>query len=284
MLATVDEPSYTGGTMGIDHPVAWCKDWKGGRSFYVAGGGTVGAYDDSRFVGHLGGAVLWATGTTDGDCGATVVANYKQTAVTAQPNINEPIGFDTLPDGRVIQTDRRGGVRLHDPAIEHHHRHRELDVYTHSEDGLYGPAIDPDFATNRWVYLYYAPLTQDAPYPTTTPAGAAPTVAADPSTWDAWKGYFQLSRFKFVEAAGRHHPRSTCPASRRSSRSTTTAEPAATSPATSTSTPTATCGWSPATTHRPAAGTRVASARTTTSSPTRPRRCGSTAQRAAASR
>ena len=25
------------------------------------------------------------------------------------------------------------------------------------EDGLYGPAVDNDFATNKWVYLYYAP-------------------------------------------------------------------------------------------------------------------------------
>ena len=199
VLATVDEPSYSGGTMGTDHPVAWCKDWKGGRSFYVAGGGTAAAYDDSRFTRHLGGAVLWATGTTDGDCGATVVANYKQTAVTAQPNLNEPIGFDNLPDGRVIQTDRRGGVRLHDPSSNTTTVIATMDVYTHSEDGLYGPAIDPDFASNRWVYLYYAPLNQDAPYPATTPTGAAPTTAADPSAWDAWKGYFQLSRFKFVD-------------------------------------------------------------------------------------
>ena len=40
----------------------------------------------------------------------------------------------------------------------------------------------------------------DAPYPPSTPAGAAPlTPQADPSAWDAWKGYFQLSRFKFVD-------------------------------------------------------------------------------------
>ncbi len=36
MLATVDENTYTGGTMKAlaDHPVAWCKDYQGGRSFY----------------------------------------------------------------------------------------------------------------------------------------------------------------------------------------------------------------------------------------------------------
>ena len=42
--------------------------------------------------------------------------NYQQTKITAQPNLNEPIGFDQLPDGRIIQTARRGGVRLHNPA------------------------------------------------------------------------------------------------------------------------------------------------------------------------
>ena len=30
-------------------------------------------------------------------------------------------------------------------------------IYTNSEDGMYGPAIDNNFATNKWVYLYYSP-------------------------------------------------------------------------------------------------------------------------------
>ena len=34
------------------------------------------------------------------DCGATVLANYQQTKISAPPNVNEPIGFDQLPDGR----------------------------------------------------------------------------------------------------------------------------------------------------------------------------------------
>ena len=93
-----------------------------------------------------------------------MLANYQQTKVIGPPNLSEPIGFDQLPDGRIIQTARRGGVRLHDPR-----RHGTLDairsptipVYTNSEDGLYGPAIDNNFATNHWVYLYYAPPTVD---------------------------------------------------------------------------------------------------------------------------
>jgi PKD repeat protein len=62
---------------------------------------------------------------------------------------------------------------------------------------MYGPAVDNDFATNKWVYLYYAP-------PLSTPTGAAPTTSTDPAAWDVWKGYFQLSRYKFVDGENPH--------------------------------------------------------------------------------
>ncbi|MFF3856563.1 ThuA domain-containing protein [Micromonospora sp. NPDC002575] len=192
VLATVDEKTYTGGSMGYDHPVTWCKDYQGGRSFYTGLGATPASFRSTDLRAHLGGAIQWAAGVTDGDCGATVLANYQMTVVGAQPNVNEPIGFDVLPDGRVIQTDRRGGVRLHDTTTNETTVLAQIPVYTHSEDGMYGPAVDNDFATNKWVYLYYAP-------PLDTPTGAAPTTSTDPTTWDRWKGYFQLSRFKFVD-------------------------------------------------------------------------------------
>ena len=204
VLATVDETTFSGGTMGVDHPVAWCKDYKGGRSFYTAGGHTSASFSEPAFRQHLGGAIQWAAGVADpvySDCGATVLANYQETKLSAPPNLNEPIGFDVLPDGRVIQTARGGQVRLHDSSNGSEVVLAQLPVYTNSEDGLYGPAVDNDFATNKWVYLYYAPPAMDAPYPATTPGGSAPTVAADPSAWDPWKGYFQLSRFKFVDAS-----------------------------------------------------------------------------------
>ena len=161
VLATVDEDTYDGGEMGADHPVAWCKDYQGGRSFYTAGGHTAASYADPEFAEHLGGAIDWAAGTSDpvySDCGATVLANYQQTKLSAPPNVNEPIGFDQLPDGRIIQTVRDGRVRLHDAATGTSTVIATLPVYTHSEDGLYGPAVDNDFATNKWVYLYYSPV------------------------------------------------------------------------------------------------------------------------------
>jgi cytochrome c len=57
VLATVDESTYTGGTMGFDHPITWCKDYRGGRSFYTAGGHTTGSFSEAGFRAHLSGAI-----------------------------------------------------------------------------------------------------------------------------------------------------------------------------------------------------------------------------------
>ena len=212
VLATVDETTYAGGTMGFDHPVAWCKDQQGGRSFYTALGHGRQSFRGGNFREHLAGAVAWTAGVSDAvysDCGATVLANYEQVKVTAPPNINEPIGFDQLPDGRLIQTTRDGRVRLHDPETGSSDVIAQIPVYTNSEDGLYGPAVDNNFASNKWVYLYYAPVRMEGnsefsgkPYPAETPPGNAPTSGPDLATFDPWMGYFQLSRFKFVDTAG----------------------------------------------------------------------------------
>jgi cytochrome c len=50
VLATVDEGTYSGGTMGDDHPIAWCQDFDGGRSFYTGLGHTVAAYSEPWFL------------------------------------------------------------------------------------------------------------------------------------------------------------------------------------------------------------------------------------------
>jgi PKD repeat protein len=206
-----------GGTMGADHPVLWCKDHKGGRSFYSALGNTAASFGETAYRSMLEGAIGWAAGLADrtySDCGATVLANYQQVKISGPPNLSEPIGFDQLPDGRIIQTDRRGGVHLHNPETGTSQILATIPVYMNSEDGLYGPGLDPEFATDHWVYLYYAPpVVDNITYSDGTTGhtnsftaapflnGSAPATAADLSAWDPWLGYFQLSRFKFVDDA-----------------------------------------------------------------------------------
>jgi type 1 glutamine amidotransferase len=202
VLATVDEGTYTGGTMGFDHPIAWCQDFRGGRVWYTGRGGTPQAYSSESLREHLLGGIEWAAGAERGDCGATVLSNYEMTVIAsnaAGPQLAEPIGFEVVPDRRVVSTGRLGQVFLHDPAQGTTTMIANIPVYSNSEDGMYGPAVDRNFESNRWIYLYYAPVNMDPPFPPTTPAGNAPTRAPDPSAWDVWQGYFQLSRFKLVE-------------------------------------------------------------------------------------
>jgi type 1 glutamine amidotransferase len=62
ILAEVDESTYTGGTMGVRHPIIWCHEYDGGRSWYTAMGHTEDSYADPLFRNHLLGGILWAAG------------------------------------------------------------------------------------------------------------------------------------------------------------------------------------------------------------------------------
>lgn len=68
VLATLDEGSYTGGTMGEDHPFAWCQEYSGGRAFYTGAGHTKESYTDPAFRQHLLGGIQYATGAVQADC------------------------------------------------------------------------------------------------------------------------------------------------------------------------------------------------------------------------
>ncbi|RIQ22257.1 PQQ-dependent sugar dehydrogenase [Jiangella rhizosphaerae] len=126
--------------------------------------------------------------------------NYEK--ILLSKNTGEPIDLAVLPDSRVLHTARNGDVRLTDPSTGITRVVNTIDVYQNSEDGLQTIALDPDFQTNQWVYLYYAPRVMEAPYPQTTPAGSAPNslpAGETESYWDRWKGYNVLARFKWDE-------------------------------------------------------------------------------------
>lgn len=65
VLATVDESSYAGGSMGEDHPIAWCRFYEGGRSWYTAMGHTNESWREPLFLEHLLGGIRFAAGWPD---------------------------------------------------------------------------------------------------------------------------------------------------------------------------------------------------------------------------
>lgn len=65
VLYSVDETTYEGGKHGSDHPIAWCNEFDGGRSFYTALGHFDEAYSDEAFLGQLNNAISWTSRQID---------------------------------------------------------------------------------------------------------------------------------------------------------------------------------------------------------------------------
>ena len=60
VLMELDESSYEGHQMGLDtHPIAWCREFDGGRTFYTGGGHTKESYAEPKFRQHLLGGLMW---------------------------------------------------------------------------------------------------------------------------------------------------------------------------------------------------------------------------------
>ncbi|MBA8824899.1 glucose/arabinose dehydrogenase/PKD repeat protein [Saccharopolyspora lacisalsi] len=207
VLASLDESTYRpgAGAMG-DHPIAWCHDFDGGRSWYTGGGHTEESYTDPKFVRHLLGGIRTAIGSPEANCGAPGKpenpgnpgkqqpppdsAFEQLTLAKGEREVGEPMAMAVLPDRRVLHTSRSGEVYLTTPRGSTTQAAR-VPVYNHDEDGLQGIAVDPNFAENRWVYLYYAPELD-------TPPGDAPK-QGDPADFAPFEGHNQLSRFKLVD-------------------------------------------------------------------------------------
>ncbi|GAA4721037.1 glycosyl hydrolase [Phytohabitans rumicis] len=68
VLATLDESTYSGGTMGADHPHTWCKTLQGGRSFYTGSGHTQSSYTEVGFRSLVLGGIRYAANRTKADC------------------------------------------------------------------------------------------------------------------------------------------------------------------------------------------------------------------------
>lgn len=155
VLATVDEDSYSGGQMGIDHPIAWCHAFDGGRSWYTGLGDTAASYSEPAYLDHLEGGIAYAAGAAPGDCGATDWSNFDK--VPLDTSTSNPMELDVADDGRVFYIERDGELNVWDPATNSTTVAGNLDVYQGQEDGLLGIALDPDFATNDRIYLYWSP-------------------------------------------------------------------------------------------------------------------------------
>ena len=118
VLASVDEKSYQGGTMG-DHPVIWCQEFEGGRSWYTELGHSPAAYHETMFMESVYEGLLWASqaarpkeakpltwqdlsgwnkssdGMSNGDTRRDIVSNEKHGDVMLHVEFNIPKGSNS---------------------------------------------------------------------------------------------------------------------------------------------------------------------------------------------
>ncbi|QIO07629.1 PQQ-dependent sugar dehydrogenase [Acinetobacter lanii] len=70
---------------------------------------------------------------------------------------NEPWAMSSLPNGKLLVTERKGTLRLFDPATKKLTRIEGVPTVAYGgQGGLGDVVVHPDFAQNRWVYLSYA--------------------------------------------------------------------------------------------------------------------------------
>jgi glucose/arabinose dehydrogenase len=71
-------------------------------------------------------------------------------------NLQIPWSLAFAPDGRLFVTERPGRVRIFTSTVAASEVALTLDdVFAQGEAGALGVALDPDFASNRLVYVYY---------------------------------------------------------------------------------------------------------------------------------
>ncbi len=158
VLASYDTRSYTGHAMGADHPISWCQNFEGGRSWYTGLGHDAAAYADAAFRSHLLGGIEWAAGAVAGDCGATEDDRWRKTLIEGETD--DPLAMEIDNSGRVFYLQRGGQLNVYDPKAGHSHEAARFDAFVLHTHGMHGLVLDPHFEDNGYLYVYYSPRTK----------------------------------------------------------------------------------------------------------------------------
>ncbi len=91
-----------------------------------------------------------------GASAATLPAGFSETAISG---LSGPTAMALAPDGRIFVCEQGGALRVIKNNALLATPFFTFTVNSTGERGLLGVAIDPDFLTNRYVYVYYTATT-----------------------------------------------------------------------------------------------------------------------------
>jgi cytochrome c len=168
VLAYLDENSYDGGTNGSNHPIAWYHEFDGGRAFYTGLGHADETYSDSLFLKHILGGIKYAMGDGQLDYSksyAVVVPEENRFIKTVLINdLDTPMELTISEDGQLFFTEMRSGKLIrYDTKTGMSSLVHTFKLCTTGGTGLLGVTLDPNFSSNHFLYLYYAPPTDKEP-------------------------------------------------------------------------------------------------------------------------
>ena len=112
-------------------------------------------------LGAILASILTVVGNGRGEA-ATLPGGFVE-EVVASSSLSSITAFDFLPDGRLLVTEKRGRIKIVDPANPTSSTtvlNIQTIVNTAADRGLIGLAVDPDFATTERVFIAY---TYDPP-------------------------------------------------------------------------------------------------------------------------
>ncbi len=84
------------------------------------------------------------------------IEDSRFTKVILTGGLDEPTEFVILPNKDIIVVERKGGIKRYNAQTGKLRELAEIDVYHDQEDGLMGVALDPNFQSNKRIYLYYS--------------------------------------------------------------------------------------------------------------------------------
>lgn len=82
-----------------------------------------------------------------------LTAGFGRTVLVS--GLNQPTDFRFLPDGRILIAEKTGAIRIYSNGQLQDQPLVVLPVRTAGESGLDGIAVDPQFATNGYIYVAY---------------------------------------------------------------------------------------------------------------------------------
>ncbi len=165
VILNLDETTYEGGTNGENHPMTWYHEFDGGRSFYTGLGHTSESFEEENFLKLIWGGIDYAAGPgRPVDYSISTVAPEENRFVkeVLDEGLDEPMELEYMPDGSLLFIERGGAIKQYQPKIGETRVVATMNVHAEHEDGLLGLALDPNYASNNWIYLFYSPVGEAA--------------------------------------------------------------------------------------------------------------------------